>query len=172
MSEVLARYTARARGLWNPSHEIAQDGSPLGELRYTRAPLGYVRSAEYRPLKGEVWTFERNPGLVRSQFTMWTEKREWLGSSVRFRYFRPVIEIDTGGKPFHLTATPQWCLGWSLYAPKTGEVARVRVGLRGGRIDVLRKLQYPLVLFAWFLASQVRIESIAPGPDPSRFSAG
>lgn len=166
MSDVLATYTARARGLWNASHEISQDGTVIGELRFHRAPLGWVRRAEYRPTKGELWSFERNPGLVRSQFTMWSEKREWLGSSVRFSYLRPMIEIDTGGKPYHLAASPSFGPGWTLYAPKTGEVARVRVGLRGGRVEVLRKTQLTLLVFAWFLGCQGRLESVLPGRVP------
>lgn len=166
MSEVLATYTVRALGPWGSRQEISQDGTVQGELRLHRAPLGYVRKAEYRPIKGELWTIERNPGLVRSQFTMWTEKREWLGSSVRFSYLRPLVELDTGGKPYHLAASPRWGPGWTLYAPKTGAVANISVGLRGGRIDVFRKTQFPLLVFAWFLASRSRLESLVPGSAP------
>jgi 5-methyltetrahydrofolate--homocysteine methyltransferase len=44
--------------------------------------------AIWRPEKGEVLTFRRDPGLLRSQFSVWTEGHEWLGAALRSHVLR------------------------------------------------------------------------------------
>lgn len=174
MADPVSVYTARASGLWNTRHEIALEGGEVqGELRLVRGPLGWIGRGEYRPVKGAVMLFQRDPGLVRGQFTMTSESREWIGSSVRFNPFKPVFEINTGGKPYFLAGVPGLGRGWALYAPKTGEVARIAPDLlgRGARIEVLRKTQFPLLLFAYFLGCPIYCETLLPGPSPERMIA-
>jgi len=52
-----------------------------------------------------------------------------------------------------------------MLAPKTGEMARLepRALRRGATIDVFRRVDFELVLFAYFLAAQVWLESLWPG---------
>jgi hypothetical protein len=63
--------------------------------------------------------------------------------------------------------------GWTIQAPRTGELARLEGGLvlRSMRLDVYKKLEFEQLLFAYFLAWQVRREAFWPGPmqdeDPS-----
>jgi hypothetical protein len=173
MAEALATYTTRVSGLRGARHELRQADQALGVLTLRRNPVGLVQGAEYRPLKGEVFVWRRDPGLLRSQFSMWTDKREWMASSLRWSWFRREIEIDAGGKPFRLAPSPVFRRGWIMYAPKTGETLRVQPGAfsRHATIEVLRKLDFHLLLFAYFLASLADTESLFPGPRPAAMAA-
>lgn len=166
MPEAVSTYTTRVSGLWNSRHEIRQGDETLGTLQLHRRAVGGIDSASYQPVKGEGFTFRRDPGLLRGQFTMWSGGREWIGSTVRFHPLRRLVEINTGGKPFALAPRPGFGRGWSLYAPKTGEVARISVPLvgRSARIEVFRKTQFPLLLLAYFVGCQAWCESLWPGP--------
>ena len=54
-----------------------------------------------------------------------------------------------------------------MVAPKTGEMARITPGWlgRSSRIEVFRRIDFEIVVFAYFLASQVYAESFWPGRD-------
>ena len=62
---------------------------------------------------------------------------------------------------------PGFGRGWRLYAPKTGEMARILPrGLgRGATIQVFRRVDFELVLFAYLLGSLIWCESVWPGRD-------
>lgn len=173
MAETLATYSTRVSGLCRGRHELRQGDQVLGVMTIRRSPVGMVQGGEYRPTKGEVFVWRRDPGLLRSQFSMWTDKREWMASSLRWSWFRREIEIDAGGKPFRLAPSPIFRRGWVLYAPKTGETLRVQPGVfsRHATIEVLRKLDFHLLLFAYFLASLTDKESLLPGPQPAGMAA-
>jgi len=53
--------------------------------------------------------------------------------------------------------------GWSLHAPKTGQMAQVHLG-KDARVDVFRRMDFEVVLFALFLGFLSRVESWWPGP--------
>ena len=166
MAETSANYDVRISGLWNTVHRVtAQDGSG-GVLDVRRAGNGMVVAGRYTPTRGEVLLFRRDPGLLRSQFSLWTESKEWLGSSLRWNVFRREILLHTGSKALLLVPTPQLGFGWRLQAPKTGEMARfvVRPLARRARIEVYRKVDFEVVLFAYFLGAQLLFESLLPGP--------
>ncbi len=171
MAETNQVYTSRVSGFWNTRHEIANDEGRIGVLAVRRNGWGMVVAGSFQPEKGEVYELERNPGLVRSQFTMWTDTREWLGSAERRSYVKREILVHAGGRPYRLLPSPGLGRGWTLYAPKTGEAAiRIEVPLlgRGARLEVLRKLEFPLLVFTYFLGCQVYPESIFPGPTLER----
>jgi hypothetical protein len=52
-----------------------------------------------------------------------------------------------------------------MVAPKTGDMARIETSLfrRSSRIEVFRRVDFELVLFAYFLGVQLRLESVWPG---------
>lgn len=159
------QYEVRSSGLWSPRHAIAGPDGPLGVLAAERNALGMIVSARYQPEKGEVLHFRRDPGILRSQFSLWTEGREWLGSSLRRNFLRRDVEIWIGSKPYRLLPLEGFRRGWRLLAPKTGELARVHAPLgRPARLEVLRRTEFELLLFTWFLASQILLESLWPGP--------
>ena len=172
MAEPIASYTTRVSGLVNSRHTLLAEGEggpqPAGMLEVQRNWHGMVVAGRYRPEKGEVLSFRRDPGLLRSQFSLWTEGREWLGSSLRSGWLRRTIEISsaTSNKPFLLLPLPGFARGWRLVAPKTGEALRYRAPLVGrrARIEVYRRLDLELVVFAYFLGSQILAESLWPGP--------
>jgi hypothetical protein len=120
-----------------------------------------------------VLTFRRDPGLLRGQFSLWTDGREWLGSSLRAHVLRRAIALSTGTKPLRLLPVEGWRCGWSLYAPKSGENARFWANplTRTATVEVYRRLDQPLLLFAYFLGAQVLLESLAPGPHPEKVKA-
>jgi hypothetical protein len=177
MPEAVSIYTTKVSGLWSSRHEFfltTPTGQELqGTLTLQRGPLGAVRSGTYRPVKGAVFVFERDPGMVRGQFMMWSETREWIGSTIRFHMLRRLIDINTGGKPFKLAPRAGFGRGWSLYAPKSGEVARILVPFigRSARIEVYRKTPFTLLLLAYFLNAQGYCESLWPGPSPEQMAA-
>lgn len=159
-------YSTHASGMWNARHEIRENGETLGVLEVKRNAVGVVTEGVFRPEKGAVLTITRDPGLRRAQFTMWTEGREWIGSSERDGFLNRVLVLHTGGKPFHLIPLRGFTKGWALHAPRTGESARITAGMVGksSRIEVYKRLEFPLLVFAYFLAAQVYAEAIWPGP--------
>lgn len=167
-------YEARVRGLWNRRHTLSSEGKTLGELTTRRRWWGMVAHGEYRPDQGEVLTFRRDPGLLRSQFSLWTDGREWLGSSLRWSTLAREVHISSGNKPFRLLPIEGLAFGWSLYAPKTGEAARILASpfSSTSRLEVYRRLDFPLLLFAYFLGTQILFESLPPGPSPDKVKAG
>lgn len=174
MSEPIQTYTTRVRGRWNQRHEILGPDGSEGVLLVARNAGGLVVGGEFRPTKGEVYTFRRDPGLLRSQFSMWTDGKEWLGSSLRWSFVARSVHLSTGTKPFRLLPLPGFRRGWGLYAPKTGEAARIEVGYLGrdARLSVFRRMDLSLLLFAYFLGSQILIESLLPGPAPEKVVQG
>ena len=165
MPEAIASYTTRVRGLWNTRHEIVADGTPLGVLAVVRNGMGVVVRGRYEPRRGEVLALRRDPGLLRSQFSLWTDAREWLGSSLRWSFVGREIALSTGSKPYRLVPIPGLRPGWRMVAPKTGELARITTSAlrRRSRIEVYRRVDFELVLFAYFLGWQLHLESLWPG---------
>jgi hypothetical protein len=159
-------YTTRVRGLWSTRHEIRDENGPVGRLEMRRGPLGLVSEGVYTPEKGAVLTISRDPGLRRAQFSMWSSGREWIGSSERDGFFPRVIKLHTGGKPFHLVPVPGFRKGWGLYAPRTGESASIAASALGrdSRLEVYKRLEFPLLVFAYFLGYQTYCEALWPGP--------
>lgn len=183
MAEPKKTYRTRVSGLWSPRHTILdEEGNTLGVLKVTRNRWGLVVRGEYRPEKGEVLTFRRDPGLLRAQFSVWTDGQEWLGSSLRWNVGRRQIDVWTGGKPYRMVPTPGVGRGWRLVASKTGESARIspKALSRSSTLRVYRKLDFELLLFAYFLGSMTLAESFPPtaldapqrgaqtGPTPSK----
>jgi hypothetical protein len=166
MAEPTASYDVSVSGLWSSRHRISADGKPVGVLEVRRNKAGMVVAGRYAPEKGEVLDLRRDPGLLRSQFSMWTEAREWLGSALRPHVLQRLIHLHTGSRPLRVMPAPGLGFGWSLVAPKTGEMARIRGNplTRRARVEVFRKLDFELVLFAYFLGSQLWLESVWPGP--------
>ena len=170
-------YRAKVSGLYNPRHAISLVGEggeePLGVLRISRR-RGTVHEGVYEPEKGETLFFRRDPGLLRSQFSVWTDGREWLGSSLRWTTFQRKVDLYTGNKPLRLLPIEGWGFGWSMYAPKSGEVARIRAHPFLGRtaeLSVYRRLDFPLLMFGYFLGTQIYPESFLPGPQPAKVKA-
>lgn len=170
-------YRAKASGLLDARHEISLVGDdgpePLGVLRIQRR-RGMISEGVYEPEKGETLYFRRNPGLLRSQFSVWTDGREWLGSSLRWTTFRRRVDLYTGNKPLRLLPIEGWGFGWSIYAPKSGEVARISAQPFVGRtaeLQVFRRLDFPLLMFGYFLGTQIYAESFLPGPQPAKVKA-
>lgn len=163
-----ATYEVRVRGLFPRRHIVSGPDGDLGVMRLERNRWGMVVGGRYTPETGEVLLFRRDPGLLRSQFSLWTEGREWLGASLRWSFISREIYISTGGRPFRVVPLPGLRKGWRLVAPKTGEVARIRgrIFSRKVTIEVGRRMDLELVLFAYFLASQIMGESRWPGPEP------
>jgi len=177
MAEPLRTLLTKVRGLWNPVHTIAEaDGSPVGILKVRRNRWGLVVGADYRPEEGEVLEFRRDPGILRAQFSLWTEDGEWLGSSLRWHVGRRQIDLWTGSKPFRVVPRTGLGRGWRVIASRTGEVATIRLGLlgRAARIDLQRKMDPELLLFCYFLGSLTSKESFFPSwldrtiPSPAR----
>lgn len=159
-------YSTRVSGLWNLRHEIRQEGELMGSIELRRNGFGMIASATYTPQKGETLEFRRDPGILRSQFSLWTADREWLGSALRWSFFGRFIDISTGSKPLRLLPLPGFTRGWRLMAPKSGEMARLvaRPFSRGCEITVHRRMDFEQVLFAYFLGAQLLPESLWPGP--------
>jgi hypothetical protein len=166
MPQAIASYTTRVSGLWSTRHEISgADGSRVGVLKIERNGKGLVVRGVYVPEKGEKLLLRRDPGLLRSQFSLWTEGREWLGSSLRWSFVGREIVLSTGAKPYRLLPLTSFRPGWRLVAPKTGEMARILPSpfRRSSRIDVYRRIDFELALFAYFLGWQLHLESVWPG---------
>lgn len=159
-------YSTRVAGLWSTRHKIVLEGEVVGSFEFKRNLFGMVVSGRYLPEKGEVLVIRRDPGILRSQFSIWTEDGEWLGSALRWSFFGRVIDISTGSKPLRLIPLAGFRRGWRMMAPKSGEMARVcaRPLSRGSEITVHRRVDVEQVLFAYFLCSQLLVESFWPGP--------
>lgn len=165
MSDLKTSYTVRSSGLWSPRHAILdEEGNRLGTLSARRNRYGMIVSGEYRPEKGEVLFLRRDPGLLRAQFSLWTEGGEWLGSSLRWNVARRQIDMWTGSKPYRVVPSSGPGFGWRMVAARTGASARVRSGPlgRSHKIEVYRKTDFELVLFAFFLGSLSHWESFFP----------
>lgn len=165
MPQPIATYTTRVSGWWSTRHEIHGEQGPLGVLSIRRNAQGMIVGGRYEPTKGEILVLRRDPGILRSQFSLWTEGREWLGSSLRWSFVGREITLSTGAKPYRLLPLPSFGPGWRMVAPKTGEMARIRPSLlrRSNRIEVFRRVDFELVLFAYFLGWQLHLESLWPG---------
>lgn len=170
MTEATAVYTTRVSGFWNPRHTFMKDGETLGVLKVHRGSGGMIVGGEYRPEKGEVLLIKRDPGLLRSQFSIWTDQKEWLGSSLRWSFVNREVHISTGSKPFTLMPVPSFQRGWGLFFPKTGEAARITAGLvaRDAKIEVFRRIDFEHLLFAYFVGSMLYTESLWPCRAASR----
>ena len=166
MPESVASYRTRVRGLWNTDHVLTGPEGPAGTLAVRRNRWGLVSEGAWIPSKGEKLVFRRDPGLLRSQFSLWTEGREWLGSSLRWSFLRREIVLHTGSRPLRLLPLRGFSRGWTIQAPRTGEMAQIAFSPlgRGARIEIFRKLEFELVVFAYFLGWQIRRESFWPGP--------
>jgi hypothetical protein len=164
MSEAIVTYRVEATGLFAPRYVVTQDSAPVGVLSVRRGRFGMVVGGTWRPEKGEVMEIRRDPGLLRSQFSVWTEGKEWLGSSLRWSFFRRQIDLWTGGRPYRMVPLPGFGRGWRLVASKTGEAARIEHGLlsRSATITVFRKTELELILFAHFLGAMTLTESLLP----------
>lgn len=165
MAEPTATYEVTISGLWNSTHRLSSPEGPLGTLTLRRNAWGMVVAGRYSPSKGEVLVIRRDPGILRSQFSLWTEGMEWLGSSLRWNVVRREIVLHTGSRPLRILPVPGFRAGWTLVAPKTGEMARIlaRPLGRRARIEVFRKVEPELVVFAYFLGIQLLTESLWPG---------
>ena len=98
------------------------------------------------PEKGERLVLRREPGILRSQYSLWTEGREWLGSSLRPGFVQREIALSSGAKSYRLLPTASFGRGWRMLAPKTGEMARIlHDGLGRSRIEVYRRVDTELV---------------------------
>lgn len=174
MADPIQTYRTRVHGRWQQRHEILGPDGVEGVLEVRRNGAGLVVGGEYRPTAGEIYTFRRDPGLLRSQFSMWTDGKEWLGSSLRWSFVTRSVSLSTGTKPFRLLPLPGFRRGFGLYAPRTGEAARIAAGLVGRNAELLvfRRLDFSLLLFAYFLGSQILNESLLPGPSPEKATQG
>ena len=159
-------YEIRRSGLWSPVHTFSKDGKELGKLKITRNSWGLISAGTYSPEKGEVLYVRRDPGLLRSQFSLWTDGNEWLGSSLRWSVWRREIVMHTGSRPLRVLPLSGLRAGWTLQAPKTGEMARIEGSLLGGsaKITVFRRLEFEVVVFSYFLGAMIQRESLWPGP--------
>lgn len=165
MAEPIQIYETRVSGLWQPRHRILdREGTELGRLAVTRNRWGMVTAGEYQPEQGEVLSFRRDPGLLRAQFSLWTDGREWLGSSLRWNVMRRQIDLWTGSRPYRIVPRQGFGRGWRLVASKTGVVAEVtpKPMQRDSRIEIHRKVDFELVLFSYFLGSIILRESFFP----------
>ena len=159
-------YRFRVSGIWNTRHEVSNDDGVVGVMHVRRNRWGRIDEAEYRPEKGEVLRIRREPGLLRGQFSSWTEAREWLGSSLRPGLFRREIQVSTGSKPLRMFASPGFGRGWRVTAARTGDVAEIErspLG-RGARMQVHKRADLEVLLFAYFLSALSGWESWLPGP--------
>lgn len=167
MSAPLKTFEVTVQGLWTRTHIISGPKGELGRLTVHRNKWGLVDRARYSPKKGEVLEMRRDPGLLRGQFSFWTDGNEWLGSSLRWSFSKRGITLHTGSRPLKLQPSPTLAAGWVLMAPKTGRMATIRhksLFSRKATLEVHRRLEFELLLFAYFLGSMVRLESIWPGP--------
>lgn len=165
MSKHVKTLRTRVRGRWTPRHTLLDaDGNPLGVLSVRRNRWGMTVAADYRPEKGELLHLRRDPGLLRAQFSLWTEDREWLGSSLRWNVGRRQIDVWTGGKPYRVVPRRGFRRGWRVVATKTGEVAEIRAPLLGRSCEIrqFRKIDLELLLFCYFLGSLSLGESLPP----------
>lgn len=158
-------FQVRKKGLFSNELHVSNEDGPVGVLKLERG-RGMVVGGHWSPVKGEVLHMRRDPGLLRSQFSLWTDMREWLGSSLRQNFVRRDVRLHTGSRPLRLLPTTGFGSGWVLQAPKSGEMARFDLSLFGNRDTILqwRKMDFELLIFSYFLSLQLRKESFWPGP--------
>ncbi|QDV06420.1 hypothetical protein Poly30_19290 [Planctomycetes bacterium Poly30] len=165
MAEQLKTYTTRVSGFLRPRHTVLdENGKDLGVLEVQRSRLGLIVGATWKPEKGEVLEIKRDPGLLRAQFACWTEGREWLGSSIRPGVARRTIEMWTGGKPLRLVPRLEFGRGWRIVGAKSGVVAQIEHALlgRSAKIATFRKIDFELLIFAYFIGGLALWESALP----------
>ena len=165
MSKPRETYRTRVSGFWSPKHTfLDEDGKEIGKLTVRRNRVGLIVGAEYRPERGEVLDFRREPGLLRAQFSVWTEGREWLGSSIRQGIARRTVELWTSTRPYRLVPRLGFSRGWRMVATKTGLVAEIQHGLlsRNATLEVHRKLDFELLLLGYFVGNLALNESLPP----------
>ena len=165
MPEPLKTFTTRVSGFLRPRHVVSDaEGKELGVLEVSRNRLGLIVGGEWKPVKGEVLSIKRDPGLLRAQFALWSEGREWLGSTIRPGVMARTIEMWTGGKPLRLVPRLEFGRGWRVVGAKSGMVAKVEHGLlgRGATLHTYRKMDFELLIFAYFVGSLALAESALP----------
>tara|TARA_R110002126_G_scaffold64513_13_gene165212 strand:+ start:1617 stop:2165 length:549 start_codon:yes stop_codon:yes gene_type:complete len=163
MADPIQSFRTRVRGFWTKRHEVLDsEGRTLGTLTVRRNKWSMVVGGEYRPEQGEVLSIRRDPGLLRAQFSVWTESREWLASSLRWHVAQRQIQIEAGSKKHRLVPQLGLRSGWRLMATKTGEVANFKLGFRKATLHVNRKMDFELLLFCYFLGTMTPLESIWP----------
>ncbi|MDF1838727.1 MAG: hypothetical protein P1V35_12725 [Planctomycetota bacterium] len=165
MAQKMQNFSTRLSGWWSPRHTILnEEGETLGVLNVHRNWRGMIMGGEYVPEKGEKLIIRRDPGLQRAQFSLWTDTREWLGSSLRPRLVQRRIDVWSGVRPYRIVPKAGFGRGWRVIASKTGEVASVRQPLlpRGSKWTIQRKMDFELMLFCYFLGSLSPSESFLP----------
>lgn len=165
MAQPRNTYTTRVSGLLRPRHTVLdEEGKELGVLEVRRNRLGMIVAGQWKPAKGEVLEFRRQPGILRAQFACWTEEREWLGSTIRPGVLRRTVEMWTGGKPMRLVPSLGFGRGWRVVGSKSGLVAETSHGWlsRGATLEVWRKMDFELLLFAYFIGGLALWESALP----------
>ena len=163
MSDPTATYSFHSKGFWSPRLHISGPDGELGTLTLRRNRWGMVTGAAYNPLKGEKLDIRRDPGILRSQFSLWSEGREWLGASLRWSFIGRIIDLSTGTRAMRLVPLASFSPGWTLHAPKTGRMAKIHLG-SSPKVDVYRRMDFEVVLFSLFLSYLSRMESYWPGP--------
>lgn len=165
MADPLKTFTTRVSGFIRPRHTVSDgEGKELGVLEVRRNRLGMIVRADWTPTKGEKLVFRRDPGLLRAQFACWTEAREWLGSTIRPGVMRRTVEVWTGGKPLRLVPSLGLGRGWRVVGAKSGLVAELEhswIG-RGAKLSTYRKMDFELLLFAYFVGGLALWESALP----------
>lgn len=166
-----APYIVRAKGLINPEFTFEREGDVLGTMKRDRK-LGRLMGSVYVPVQGETITVQRDPGLLRNQFSAWSQihggqGREWLGSSINYGLIGREVTLHNGTKPFRLVPTKAFGTGWELHAPKTGLVATFIK--RGSTVEVRleRRVDFFLLLLAFHNIATAWLKSVWPGPDPT-----
>ncbi len=165
MPEPIQTLRTKVRGRLRPQHTILDsEGQALGVLEVSRNRAGMIVLGRYQPVEGESLLLRRDPGLLRAQFSLWTEDREWLGSSLRWHIGRRQIDVWTGAKPYRIVPRTGLARGWRVIAARTGEVARIRTPLvgRSSVIEQYRKMDQELLVFCYFLGSLSLGESLLP----------
>ncbi len=165
MAEKTQEFRTKTAGWWTPRHTVLDaEGSVLGVLTVKRNWRGMIMGGEYLPEKGEHLVIRRQPGLQRAQFALWTESREWLGSSIRTQPLRRRIDVWTGVRPYRLVPLLGLSRGWRIVASKTGEVATIEQPIfpRSSTWKAERKIDFELMLFCFFLGSLAPNESWMP----------
>ncbi len=84
MSSPSKKFRSQVSGFRTQRHRISGADGPLGAFEVKRSALGGVLEACWEPEKGEKLIIRREPGLLRGQFSLWTEQGEWLASSLRW----------------------------------------------------------------------------------------
>ncbi|MCP5022516.1 MAG: hypothetical protein GY930_12175 [bacterium] len=174
MAPKIQNFTTRLAGWWTPHHTILnEEGDPLGILKVHRNWRGMIMGGVYLPSKGEKLIIRRDPGLQRAQFSLWTDTREWLGSSLRPRLIQRRIDVWSGVKPFRIVPKSGFGQGWRIIASKTGEVATIKQPLlpRGSKWQITRKMDFELMLFCYFLGCLSPSESFLPSAMDASSSA-